>query len=1603
MIGAFTLLVTYEEEVGARGGVIRPGQVVPLGVRGERGFIQVVSPVQVSTTEPETSEGLLRLDPLELPAEFRLLSSAPSKATYQYTSRPLEFAMGVEWFEPGDTIAQVVEFAEAESQVSRDGEVVTTATYFVKTRGRQVLMVDLPPGARLWAVEVDGETVSAREDGRSKMIPLPAGVDANVPVEVKLRIAQATDKVKSASLSLPVMDAPVLKTEWKISGDQGRVLVPKTRGLPLAVPVLTESGLEWIASRALVSTACVAIFLALGMWLRGVGMRGGWPGLAGIVMMGVALVLALVLVAVAATDVRPNLKVLEYTLPVLGENDRVDLVVANLTEFGARVSVAGVLALVAGAAFLLWSVWTDQNRMGYRLGGVVLLTFGLLMQRGGAVIFYLVVAAVIAVMMMMFVARWWGDWSRNWRKKREQRAAEREQRAKERAAALAKQGPEEPKKKSRRGRKGSGDEGPPLPGASSASMLVIGVLLGLGGWGDLHAEKQAPPPPLVPAGYEAVASMKQDWAIAEDRLTATCTMEVLGAPGDRFVVLKSPGIMTSFDGPGLHVSKRQVPGCGMAYVVTVRDPDGAAVDGTPVKQSLRATFQYEMPAGNPQQGIGLATGVASIQDVTVRYDKAGWEFDSPDAMRAEPLDGLKKDQSGARMLLAPNRAGRIVLRPKARDVAAEESRFFVEAANLFLPNPGVVDGRHQLQVRPSQGELKELTMKIPAGFTVSDVGGGPVGTWQFDADAGTLRVVIEPAQATAFTFMVETQGSLDPLPAETTLAPVSVTGAANEVGLLALAFGPEAQPEKEDATELSAVNLADFDQGLIPERRGGKPVLHSVFRYGKTGGSLALRVAPVAPEVRVTTQQVLSIGDERLVLGVNFVADITRAGVFQLSFPLPDGLEVESLSGPALNHWTELTENGQRFVIMHLNGKTLGEQQFALSMAGMSPKATPEGWMVPKLALREAKRQTGELVVKPTPGIRLRTLSRKSISEVDPRSVGGQGEGALAFRVLQGDWSLALGIEKLDPWVTGSILHELTLREGQTRTSLVARLRVENASVRGVRVRLPGLGEDEAKTVRASGTSVSDIVRVDGEADLWEIQFKRRMLGELQVRLDFERTGERPGGEERLQVVGFPELRQMSYYFAVRAGARMGLGLPELAKGWQSADWNAVPQKLREAGDRSIPALTLRAVAVEGPLTLTLRPHAVADALKLRVVGGRLTSVVSPVGGILTAVDLDVEVVQRGALKVLLPEGEKLYNVLRQRGERHGGAGERRIPVLHPARSRRPDRERPLRVLAAAPGPEAAAAREPEAERAAREHRLARGGARGLRAHRERRRPGPARGEMGRDVRHRFLQAGDRGGARLAEAAGVDHAGPGERLPPGRGTEEGAARAQQRGQQLRPGRGVQRGRPGAAARAADEAGNRGPQHAAAADVSRQPGRRPGLRGERPAGTGRGGQLHHQHGRGPVPPAGIRPVPGGQHQGGKPRAAADRDAAGGPPALDRAGPAGDQRDPARGGPHVHLLAQRAGEGERAAQAGDALEIPAGAELEPRGGRDARGARPAGLDRARPQAPEGRGVIAGSDGFSKGRPVSRTAFLYGVRRFIAALKGHFNAPWEGGSLK
>jgi hypothetical protein len=1255
VIGPVTLLVTYELPLPNHGEAlasINLGELVPKNVASERGFIQVVSPEQVNEKFGEVSKSLLKLDPQELPAEFRLLSSAPPLGTYQYSgsARPFKCPMTVAWFDAGETVEQVVEYLTAETEVSRDGGVKTKVVMMVKTRGRRVLKTELPKDAKLWAVSVNGRSVPARtdvqDDGTTTktlyLIPLPPEADVNTPVRVQLEVAKPAKEGagKYPVVTLPTVSAPILKADWKIVGDKGRVLVPRGSTLPLGKPVLTETGLEWISNRAINGTLFLFVLLAAGLWVRRGPSKNIWIGLVGIGLLVVALIVSLSLVKEANLHQRGHLHALEFSLPVIAAGEAPTMVVANLTEWGAQVNMLGVIALIAGVGLIGWSLFATERRYAYRLGGGLFLAVGLLMQGGGASIFYLVVAIVIGLLLLPWIFRWWGQF---------QRMCE---------AAAQERKEEEARKEEEKSREVEVDPDGSLPGSSAATLLLFGLMLALGGVQDVSAqEKGKPEPVVIPSGMRAADIVRQDWMLEEGRLKVTGQLQVTGKPGDTYLLLKAPGVLTDFKGERLRVTKRTLPGVGAAYVVSIRQGEGngeAAADA----ETFKGTFAYEMQVGENVDRFPVPTGPGAVQEVKVRYDQSGWEFDSAAAMRVSAADGLPAGGSGADMLLAPFASVEIIRRPKERDVKAEKTQFFTEVANLFMPSPGVIDGVHRLGVRPSQGEVSELSLTIPEGFTVSEVGNGPVGEWNFDAEARVLKIVIEPAQADAFSLDVATQSSLAPLPADAVLAPVVVSGAAGEVGLVALAFGPDAQPEKTVPDGLSVVNLTDFNANMIPPLGVAKPVLHRVYRYGQAGGSLVLRVAAVAPELRVTSKQVLSIGDERLVLSVDFVVDITRAGIFQTSFPLPEGLEVDSSSSSAQSHWTELTENDVRFVILHLNGKTIGKHQFHLTLSGVAPAPGSKDWLVPRFEIRESQRHTGTLVINPTTGVRLDPKPLRNVTDVAAKEIGSQGENALGFRLLQNDWELRLGVTKDQARVAADVLHTLTLREGQTKSSILANVRVERASIRSLLVHLPGLSEAEQKSLRSSGASVHDLVRVVDEGkpeqkDLWEVQFKRRVLGNLRFRIEWERTGERKsiGGRgetlEQLTRVFFPTAQKNSdYYIAVRHGAHMELSTPKLPKGWQRGDWTTVNRNLRDSGDRSAPARVFKITSGESSLEMTVQRHSVAEALKLRVKKGVITTVVSPVanplGKRLTSVEIDFEVIQRSKLQVRLNGGRLL-------------------------------------------------------------------------------------------------------------------------------------------------------------------------------------------------------------------------------------------------------------------------------------------------------------------------------------------------------------------------
>ncbi len=75
------------------------------------------------------------------------------------------------------------------THISKEGQAVTDARYFVKSRGNPNFRVTLPEGTELWSATVNDAPVVPVSDEKSILIPLPQHADPDTVLTLDLKVA----------------------------------------------------------------------------------------------------------------------------------------------------------------------------------------------------------------------------------------------------------------------------------------------------------------------------------------------------------------------------------------------------------------------------------------------------------------------------------------------------------------------------------------------------------------------------------------------------------------------------------------------------------------------------------------------------------------------------------------------------------------------------------------------------------------------------------------------------------------------------------------------------------------------------------------------------------------------------------------------------------------------------------------------------------------------------------------------------------------------------------------------------------------------------------------------------------------------------------------------------------------------------------------------------------------------------------------------------------------------------------------------------------------------------------------------------------------------
>jgi hypothetical protein len=1229
--GTYTLLATYERSFKSQGETLAFTGARPLDAQSESGHTLVISAYQFQVKPVDLSPGLLALETGEVPAEYRLFFDAPILAAYRYSARPFNLRLALSPLEQGKSLDQVVDRASLVTRISKEGQVLTDASYLLKNRGNPNFRLTLPPGVELWSAMVNGASVVPVKDGNANLIPLPQQADPNSVLKLDLKLAAKSSGAARVNVAAPIVNAPVMLAEWRLEPDAGQRLEYRGGSLTPVGGVIDVSGFAQLArtfksrdgstATMFVAVALLLIGLGLAMW-RWTARESAYKfctrhvvGMSlGCVMMAVAFVLFLQVASLVNNHRNYAESNVAFLAPVQQAGSALTVEVTNATAKTSAVALAPhawPVLLALAVWFFGWVRVDESTKAAARLLGWVLLAWAALRSPNGATWFVLVMGAFVLLQVAIPALR--QLWSL-----------------------------------------------PAKPASASGVAPAIATLLLIGMISTSCSTTSADSPPPAPeTRWPVPESVSQQVRIEEDFALVTARIRWPAEKNAVLPLLAEPAVLTRFVNPKEAFKLKQVTLNGKRVQQLVAQRSGTF--------DLEVQYQVHVAKRGQESGFTLPTPCGLVNQLNLTA--AGLDVDvfSPHAV------SVQREMAGtntvAALVLSPVNDAWIGWKPRSRDVKREKAVYYAEVSQLYIPSAGVIEGAHLVSIRPAQGELSELLLDVPRGATVTDVidssrrreeaekstppeqnvrlgtsaAAGIVSLWRFDPDARKLRITFARPQSRPFTLVVRSQVATSTLPFEQSVGLISVEGAAGQIGLLGIATGNEVQLDTVNAENFSPINLEDFPGNITATLAAQIPGLtvRRAFRYSDTKATASLKASPVEPDVRVETQDTLSLGEDRTVLASSLTVDITRAGIFRLSFVMPMGFDVEAISGAALSHWTELRTDAGRVITLNLKGKTEGRQQFTISLAGPGVKASRD-WVVPQLTLREAGKQQGTLLVVPEQGMQLQAATVDGLSQLDPQRSGVRQKGVLAFRVLQSPWKLALDLEQVDPWIQVTSLQHATVSEAQMKIAANLQYQIENTGLKAFHVWLP----TNAESVRFTGELISDFLRVPGAVtnglEQWEVKLQRRVIGQYLLQVNYQTLIASSATETVLRGVQAADVNLQRGFVTLQSGGRVQVNV-ETTPSLQPTEWQSIPRALHQNLQATSANFAFRLAEPAFQLSLKLDRHEAVKLLPARVHNITFSSVISDAGVMLTQARLEMSPGDKRLLHVKLPKGASYW------------------------------------------------------------------------------------------------------------------------------------------------------------------------------------------------------------------------------------------------------------------------------------------------------------------------------------------------------------------------
>jgi hypothetical protein len=1259
VIGDYTLGVTYDKQFAYKKDELVVGGVETLGTTRESGYIALASSASLNLTLQKKDESVMEIDRNEVPEAYAMLVENPILQSYKYVKAPHIARVKLERYETEKLLEQVADHTTLSTDISKDGEIITTITYAIKNLSLQYLVVSLPEGAKLWTATLIEENQARRdvaclkEDGKT-LIPVSRLKNPNLPVRVEIKYAQKEGKIgafgKGMKIVAPgIAEAHSTFAKWTfrapkhfaIAGAKGNMTAESSSwasGILLAV--INMFKLIGIAFTYYLAWTILAILivgsLCILSYSRGRARGFVWK----VIVLSVVLLIVLGIASGAQSLIGRHGRhavqsvfheggaesnVISLTKTVsLAQKEPLQVKLTIVPRWVGRNSslVLSALLLVLGVGLVSQSKRPAGRNVTVCCLGFTVLVMGVTQVSVGRNL----VSSILPLLALIYVVSRLlkGCYAKGCERRLAAPPPIPVPVVEASFVDMKDDVPFEP----------IDEDDNPKSGRAMLSLLAMVMMASMAVSSVTAKAPVRPKPPIVPSMpvmqsvlLSIEAPKIDDESEKSARITAVLEFE-LDEPGE-FMLLRSPAVLTEYD---LDSRDLKIKADRDGYRLVATD------DG-----KYKITLKYSMPTVERTGAwfLGLEIPRNLRNEITFHIPEKELEIESPDAVLLKVAE--KGEDTTAIIVYGSAIKANIAWRARARKTKLEKVVFFCEINTLAVFKPGVVDLTNLIRYQIAQGELKSMLLKVPEGMSVTAVRAERLSTWRFDPETRLLEAVLERPVSGDFNLEIVSQVSCEGLPYSAAIGTLEVKDAMRQRGSMAMAVPDTVQIRVEKTDGLNPMNIEDVSPVALAAAHKTSSVrrdleIKRAFRYHSLPASATVNAERVLPELRVAETASLSVADERVILSTQLRVNIIKAGIFSMHLKVPQGFDVETVTGQDISHWEEVAaddkakkagESGE--VIVHFKKQAMGEKIINVVMA-KTQKELNQSITVPRVEVVDAVKHTGTLIVSGERGVRMTTVDREGVSEINPRELGVKERGVLAFKLLRPDWLITLKADVLSSTIRSEVLQRIDISEGVLQCTAFVRYRIDHAGCKVFRLQAP---VPEAR-LAVTGKDVAKVTEIDTAKGIWEVELHNKEDSRVSMEVRYEVEFDNTKGKVQVASLQTLDVESQKGYLVLMSGGRIQVRPVGDTPGLKYEDARSIPATFN-AGDLSEAVLCYRTISGEYTLDLSVIRHKSAEVLPATIDNVRLMSVVTEGGQVLTRVSLNMVVGELSTLEMELP------------------------------------------------------------------------------------------------------------------------------------------------------------------------------------------------------------------------------------------------------------------------------------------------------------------------------------------------------------------------------